>query len=336
MSYIDFIFSTFNNVNVVNVKDFFRNLSSQSVVNSPHLLNVIKNRLQKLKRIGQPSVFGEIYGGPNYVIKIMKLCSDPNSVFCQMIREGNIFFSIPETLSQKQILLGPNYIVESVIGYILANSEIKNFTRGFAETKVFQFDSANAMIYTVMEKLQEGPKKYTNNDILSTVFQITHSLYTAQKLSKFVHYDFHTGNYGMVRKKDLDTINVYKLKDGRFAYILQDYENVIIDFGRSRMETKKYTILGRDPIFLGSRKIREKSDYYGFNPYIDMYEFMVTFTELGTPFLDVDHGMTINKLKSMFYNADSSLITSIQDYITENSEYSWYPNPERTAMEDVV
>jgi len=238
------------------------------------------------RAIGVPSAVGVIYQlyqndgvtELDSVLKVSNMCPGGRvplgmlGQLCNMANNGDLIFRIPNTKTGKMTILGPNYILEALCGILL--SRLKPFTPSFMHVKGFQYDnvSANKSIMLIQEKLSNiNESIITPIDFLLSAFQIFQGLAVAQTGNRFVHYDLHQDNI-MCRKID-KTVNIYEIGNGEYLYTVRRYEAVIIDYGHIRMETDESVLT---PRLIFSHGQREILDYYDFNPYYDVYSFLIT------------------------------------------------------------
>lgn len=326
----------FNNIDFVNYLDQILKDKTSGILNPD------------LKRIGEPSGTGEAFlienvdNGEEYVLKILKICTNeaiqkinenkrdtsiPNFHFCEMAMNGDIIYKIPYTISNKYLLIVPNYLTEPIIGIIVQNYTEK-YTDGFMKIYAYNYrpENVNKEMYILSEKLDSIDNYITNyasmfHFLFSTVF----SLNIAQKLLKYVHYDLHSGN--IMARKNTD-IKVYEVGDGTYYYTNFDFVPVIIDYGLNRLETDNIIL---NPKYRNTDIPYHHLDHYAYNPYYDIFTLLLTThnkLELGYNKLDSqtrDHCKELLKnLFGLFINDDK--IDSINLYLKTKLINEWRPN----------
>jgi len=337
-------------------------------------------------RIGVPSAVGTVYklgngaGVPaslrNKILKESPMCPGGNmpkhqtllAQLCKMARTGDLIFRFPNTETGKMIVLAPNYILEGVCGVLL--SRLYPYTSTFMQVDAFQYDNGpSKSVFTVQEPLinldevigttpslwpNRAPvaKYHPELDFAFVVFQISQGLATAQLASRFTHYDLHQGNV-MARRCTKESelspcgTSIYEIGNGQYLYARRPADAVIIDYGHIRMETQ-YSVLQPNMFFAAFN--REILDFYGFNPYYDLFSFLFTqemkAKRRGGAFphwktADGTQGnMRKKKLFSLlwraFFNTSSGdkeiqFIKNLIDHIRDRPR-NWRPIPERLAM----
>lgn len=252
-------------------------------VGDPDIIASIRRAFDdpRAHRVGEQSAMGEAWDVGDYIVKAANICPADISSRPQMLQEmckkaklGDIIIRVPSSHDKKEILLAPGYITESLVGILLSSAKIKKHTPAFPTTMGFQYDphSDSKQVFTVMEKLVPIKDRMgTIPDIMYTYFSIAAGLNTAQKLHKYTHYDLHGGNF-MSRPKDPTIAAVYQLPNGKYMYTMFTYEPVIIDFGFNRMETEDVIITPN--VQFRSREKPDMMNFYGFNPYYDMFTIL--------------------------------------------------------------
>ena len=190
------------------------------------------------------------YRGETYVIKKQEInCNNPTNrviqLQCELRRQKDPIYQIPNTLTGKTTFLMPTYLSEPLIAdYIY---KLKQYTPCFPLQYSFHFNfkevgaTGGSSIYTVMERLDKL-RSITRSGINYLIFQLSYSIHVAQSLLRFTHYDLHLGNV-MRRPRD-KKVHIYPF-NGKYVYTLFDYDNIIIDYGMSRLETKNEVICGK-------------------------------------------------------------------------------------------
>ena len=244
-----------------------QNFNIQARINQYNNIAILANR------IGTPSAVGAVYrfpANPDYVLKVSKICSLPVPVYpvnylvrlCQLAREGDIIFRIPNTFTGKKTILAPDYIVEPLIGLLLR--QYIKYTPSFMYVEDFQYDPINVEkpVYIKQETLVDiSHRIQTQEDFKIFAFQIIQGLHVAQETCRYVHYDLHDGN--IMARQTPGTTCVYDIGNGNYFYTRVNFNAVIIDYGQNRMET--------DNSILSPRLSTERAIY---NPYYDIFTFL--------------------------------------------------------------
>jgi hypothetical protein len=323
---------------VISPDNLLKNISPDFYTSGKEMiLQTIKNKEifgglgQKIGQGGMGSVYNI---GDNHVLKITAHCGivNPHShivQLCEMAENGDIIFRIPSTLLHKEIIFCPNYISEPIIGAIL--DRFKGYTPSFMKLYGYLYDrnSPEKKTYQIMEKLVS--KSYSSiDDFFYMLFQILFALNAGQQLARFTHWDLWEDNV-MMRKKSPQKIQKYQLGNSKFLYSRCDMDAVIIDYGHSRCETNDYIITPR--AIFGPSVVRDSLDYYGFNPFPDVFTIIYRFL------VNSDEPSAINNLFEIlkfFLNvpldySNDTLIKNIQDNILTQPN-GWRPSPEKLTF----
>lgn len=276
----------------------------------PKFISILKE-IVKGKQTGGESSFGKVYTIPylpEYTIKLTPSCQDdgtpdPNDTTkydsCVAALDGNKIYKVPNTVMNKTMILGPNNILENVIGMLL-HQQLESYTSSFIRVYGFQYDNSSPQkfSYTIMESLDDITDdillypKY----LLYIIFEVIHAIDVAQKTHRFVHNDLHRKNV-MLRYYSTPVINVFPIKDGRYVYTKFTYDAVIMDYGFSRLEIN-------DEILTPRIKLARKDDRpnglidYGFNPYYDVFSILKS--------LDAKLTQTMESAKSEEYSRQTN------------------------------
>ena len=267
--------------------EFLRNFSIEDF-NNPNTIAALRTHEIPNNRIGARSAIGSIYDmfqangvtSSGYVLKVSNMCPGGNlppgdlaAQLCRMANNGDLVFRIPNTETGKMTILSPNYILEAISGVLL--DRLRPFTPSFMKIYGFQYDNTapEKSVLMVQEKLTPINNSIHNiSDYILTAFQIAQGLAVAQLSNRFVHYDLHGDNI-MSRAIGPNKLSIYEIGNGEYLHTLRPYEAVIIDYGHIRMETSE-SVLTPSLLFRNDR--REQLDYYDFNPYYDMFSFLIT------------------------------------------------------------
>jgi len=337
----EILFQTSSKVLLENPDDFLKSFVVRDFYDQKFVDYIIA-KSKSFRRIGEQSSVGQLYLIDDYAVKYSNLCGSSLGFLgklCEKARLGNLIFQVPSSYDNKNIMMAPNYITESIIGILLSSEKIRKHTAGFPRTFGFQYDAQNTEIYTIMEKLDQiKDKLFDEKNILYTIFSIAATLNTSQKLHKYTHYDLHSGNF-MSRKKSGKEVYVYQLNNGKYMYTLFNYTPVLIDFGFNRMETNDIIITPNTqlqlPLF---SQILSVHNYYGFNPYYDMFTFLYIFSSSNQTKKDVNlEKEWWKELMSGFLNIDKKDLKEAIDRILIlpiNSPNSWRPNPNELEKYD--
>lgn len=335
---------SFQKVLVETPEEFLSTFNVSQLMNNniiQHINNIIQNNQNNSIGMG---CIGKIYSiaGQQYVIKVSEICPinvDNNQPFnllkdlCDLARGGNLIFRIPDTHQYKEIILGPDHIIELLVG-ILIKSITKKYTPSFMDIFGFQYDSENPRhpTYIVSERLEN-----INDAMLSVhtnfyfiMFQLMQTLHVAQQTSKYVHYDLHSGNI-MYRENanGQREVNIYGLENGEYLYTYFNFDTVIIDYGHNRMETVNNILVPR--MKFRSPSSEDIIDFYEYNPYYDV------FTVIYNAYKRLRHNPHINNhifrllyklLKPQQGQSDIDAVNDMLQYILL-SPISWRPYPER-------
>ncbi len=274
------------------------------------LIKLIKEKLKNAERIGGISAFGSVHMIDNkYVIKTMELCKNGNLVEqCNQAINGDIIYSIPNTLTGKTVLMMPFYISEMISTLLL--NKLAKYTSGFLKTysAVYDIESKEKNLYIVMEKLEELDRYSQKSYLLQLIFQMVYAIYVAQKTMKYTHYDLHAGNV-MVRKIKQE-LKIFKIGD-KYVYINTDIEPVIIDYGKNVMETPSYRLIPINGAYIRNQD---------FNPYYDIFSIL---SGLYNQTDETDLNIHIKILFSMFLRTS---IEKLDKKIEEISLGGYWPN----------
>jgi len=271
-------------ITVQETENFLRGFSINDF-NNPDTIAVLRAAEIPNNGIGAASAVGRIYDikkndgtSSGFVLKVSNMCPDgrlPASALlaqlCNMANNGDLVFRIPNTETGKMTILSPNYLLEAISGVLL--DRLSPFTPSFMKIHGFQYDniSPEKSVLMVQEKLTDINRSIENGiDFLLTTFQIAQGLAVAQLSNRFVHYDLHQENI-MSREIGPNKLNIYEIGNGEYLHTLRPYDTVIIDYGHIRMETSE-SVLTPSMKFANGR---EQLDYYDFNPYYDMFSFLI-------------------------------------------------------------
>jgi hypothetical protein len=297
------------------------------------------------KKIGAHSSFGNIYeindGTYEYVIKESKVCppeirnKSQNHKFkidlCDTAINGGIIISTFDTQTNRENFLIPNYLIEMIGSLIL--DKLTKFTHSFINTHhCFHYKhSIDKSTFIVMEKLDPVIDRLTTReDYLNFIIHISHALSVAQRCFKYVHYDLHTGN--VMSRKTTRPIAI-PLENGKYILTNFDYVPVIIDYSFNRFETKKYIFT---PLNLYKSNDGEKTEYYNFNPYVDLIGILISscFRFKDDPnILDLIYALIIISLgmdPSQFtdaYHREAWVKNFTQQVLIDSRD--WRPKPEK-------
>ena len=213
--------------------------------------NIIKNMIDE-NLIGQGAV-GKVFSFGKYVVKQITPCTakqdSPLQRYCVDITKliEGVIEGIPGGNRLYRYIL-PNLLSEITIG-ILIGEEI-----GFTNTLASMIIQENVQesedpltaisIYIVMEQLEPfimnrliNPKlNFDTKEFLFMLFQVAHTLLTAQTQHKFTHYDLHIENLLWQPGKRIS----YPLPNQHMRLMIVDCPFVmkISDFALARMQTE--------------------------------------------------------------------------------------------------
>ena len=279
--------------------------------------------------------------GTDYVVKKMAICEGYNTGWmCNMFKTGSIVYKIPFTPTNKTLAMAPNYISEVIIGMILSKK-----SPGFVDINRFYFtntrdESAESNhLFVIMEKLMPDirPKLTCMHELLYFTLQIFQALSVAQNKFSFVHGDLHLGNV-LPRQYPADSnLKCYDVGNGKFLYTYFDHDNVITDFGFSRLETDNTIIIPR--IELDDKA----SDNFVFNPYLDIFSVLTfLFYKAGCSpeYEDTYKGLPspetqayIRELFKAFFggkDVDEAFIQS--NAVVESGDHRWFWRPDPAKL----
>lgn len=258
-------------IQIESVESFVSRFNTQEYSNGEQV-RLINRFVKESTAIGKGLV-GSVFDIPdtNYVVKVSKLCEDRRiEQLCEMSKNGDSVYKIPFTPSNKTLIMAPNYVSETIIGKILSSE-----SPSFVDINHFYFDTNNVNFeqnatFIIMEKLGSAilPKLVGINEIIYFFLQIFQALSVAQSKFSFVHGHLHMGNVLPRTHKPGTNIKCYETQNGKFLYTYFDYDNVITDFGFSRIETE-------NSILIPLMELNEKaSDNFVFNPYLDVFSIL--------------------------------------------------------------
>lgn len=268
---------------IINTFDDFSSKWNEKDFENKEKIKYLKNLIKTGEQIGDASAFGNVFliPGQSFIIKRWGICENvimseseeqnrryPINQLCEMAEHQNLIFRIPDTVTGKQIVLSPNYLLEPFVGLYLAQ-KMKNYTKSFMNIYDFQYDLSQKIVYMICEPL-EPIRNFirTKEDYLYTVFGIIQGIDVAQKMFKYVHYDLHMGNImGRRNPKNKRVLRVYPLSNGDYLHTYFNFEPTIIDYGHSRFET-------RNRIFIPRLKFFD-INWYSWEPYYDLFYFFV-------------------------------------------------------------
>jgi len=251
--------------------------------------------------VGGIGAIWNVPGNPDIVLKTSRPCKpSPFNFFkkeCINIRNGSLIFRIPDTLAKKTKILCPNYISENLIGVLLYNL-LSSYTPSIPKIFNFAVDSRQPsqaeinmvnnqpnpdirqimqeklppLVYTSMPRYNGIIDQITNlRQFIYMQFQVCQFLNVAQELTKFVHYDLHSGNIMSERPENVGDmfLNCYELDNGKFLYTYFPFSTLVIDYGYARMETPEHIISPKTDLQPGVWM-----DNFEYNPYTDLVEFL--------------------------------------------------------------
>ena len=219
--------------NTLNVDDFDRRDAFTDAI----IENMVEENL-----IGQGAV-GKVYSFGQYVVKQITPCmakeNSPLQRYCLDITalEEGVINGIPGGNHKYRYIL-PNLLSEITIGILINDL-------GFTETisSMILQEEDQVSIYIVMEQLEPfiinhliNPKlKFSKKELLFMLFQVSHTLLTAQTQYRFTHYDLHIEN---LLWSCCDRIS-YPLPNQHMRILMQSpFVVKISDFALARMETE--------------------------------------------------------------------------------------------------
>ena len=321
--------------NTLNVNDFDRRDAFTD--------NIIKNMIDE-NLIGQGAV-GKVFSFGKYVVKQITPCTSkkdsPLQRYCVDITKliEGVIQGIPGGNNKYRYIL-PNLLSEITIG-ILIGDEI-----GFTNTlgSMIIQEENELSIYIVMEQLEPfiinhfiNPKIVFNaKEFLFMLFQVAHTLVTAQTKDKFTHYDLHIEN--LLWEPMIKNIS-YPLPNQHMRLMLVDCPFVIkiSDFALARMETKT-SIIAASVDDYPVRTYGEFNSGYDFACFLGSIlidnKYRVAFDQL---FQNQSVYRFILTLTLWYFNDDQKLTENLnitRDYIAEryykpiNKKYSFRPKQE--------
>lgn len=213
--------------------------------------------------------FGKIYTleeDKTRVLKVDSPCSGPTYRKQECDTMNRMIKYRPH--GDKTLLELNSVLIEGTIGAVL-NSLIK-YTPHFVRIDGTYYSAFHQQSFMVMEKL--GPNATTITDrttFVQMLFQVLFSLYVAQTVNRFVHFDLHFGNILMLHPKDGKVKkHTYRVPTEDFGWTNVSIKDPvidcrIIDFGLSRLE--------KDGVIVNQTYDSLSGEDYGqFNPYYDV------------------------------------------------------------------
>ena len=269
--------------------EFLKKFDATSINNTVVSKRIAKFLKRNPEKIGNGAV-GTIYSfDKNHMLKVSSICPRKKSKnmarLCDLAIEGDFIYRIPSTITNKKIILAPNYLLEPVIGMLLS-SNMKQYTGGFMDTSYYQYDKDSKSLSILTEKLTPLYDKINNStDMLYCVYSMIRSIVVAQQKYRYTHYDLHDDN---VMAREDDVIRIYELENGNYIYTKFDFEPVAIDFGHTRIETDEFILTPRLN-FTTNDVATNVPNYYVFDPLYDtfsiLYMWVLKYIKLSNEFV---------------------------------------------------
>ena len=283
--------------------------------------HIIKNMTEK-NLIGQGAV-GKVFAFGKYVVKQIMPCSakenSPLFKYCVDITKlikGHIN-GIPGGNNKYRYIL-PNLLSEITIGLLLDDIGFTNtLSSMILDDDNSDNDSGSDMsIYIIMEQLEPLIINHQINLNLNEklflymLFQVAHTLLTAQTQHKFTHYDLHIEN--LLFRENKKNIS-YPLPNQHMRVMMDSpFIIKISDFALARMETDKFILAASADDF-------PVKTYGEFNPSYDFACF------LGSILIDNKYRVAFDALfknkkiyqfilrLTLWYFNDSTIISDLDD-----------------------
>jgi hypothetical protein len=217
------------------------------------------------------SGMGDVFSGDGEIIKRTN-GSKFKKILRHLHRVGNPTQVIPNTFLGRPTLVVPNHLLEAVLPREI-EKVLRGRTAGCQRVSMVAYaDRQNEVYYSQEDLVPIDLSAITPIELVEFVFQLVHFLALGQKKMRLTHNDLHFSNV-MLRRKDPSIINAYELPNGETLYLRSQHEVVVIDYYWARAEIGGTTVIPKAAFYLGEREIR---DYYAYNPWSDIGNFLLS------------------------------------------------------------